>query len=421
MKFGGVAAVLAATVLMFAARTAVAQKATQAIEDGCVKQDGDACAAYALDPFFAALAHTENGDAGAITRIVHFGDSLVADDSIANRGRTRLQTKFGDAGAGFVFVASPHPYYARQGVVHTATKHWIPHTLVFGHTKDGFYGLGGASFEAASKGAAATFSTIAKAKLGGAVSHFELYYLAQPKGGKLDLDVDGKTVETVDTNDGTAHAAYKRIDVDDGAHTLTMRIASGAVRAFGVVMERDAGVEWDNLGVISGTVKAMTFNQEDHFRDELGHRAPNLMILFFGANEAQWVVNKAALAQYQADFEKLLAELKAARPDSACLVMSTLAGATLDKDGKTIVDRPSVPGMVAAQRAAAVAQGCAFWDTYTWMGGKGSMAKWLANGLGSKDLMHPTYYGELKIADALVDALLARYAEYQSRGAVGKK
>ncbi len=396
--------------------TCVARAATPTIEDGCVKQTADGgCDAYALDPFFAALGRAEDGEAGAIARVIHFGDSLVADDTIAARARKRLQARFGDAGAGFVYLGSPHQFYARSGVVHNQSKDWIARTITFLHAKDGLYGLGGASFEAAGRGASASFGTVAKGKTGTAVAHFDLYYLAQPNGGSVELAIDGKAVETLDTSDESTHAAYHRLDVDDGAHTLTMKIARGAVRAFGVVMERDAGVEWDNLGVISGTVKAMGYIQEDHFKDELQHRHPDLMILFFGANEAQWMSSsKSALAAYQASFEKLLGELRAARPDAACLVMSPLDQATRGDDG-TLESRAAVAGMVAAQRAAAVAEGCAFWDTYTWMGGKGAMAKWFDKGWGAKDLMHPSYAGELKIADALVDAMLARYAEYRAR------
>ena len=70
--------------------------------------------------------------------------------------------------------------------------------------------------------------------------------------------------------------------------------------------------------------------------------------------------------------------------------------------------RDSIPAMVAAQRRAALAHGCAFWDTYTWMGGKGASRSWFKRGLMVKDFQHPTSEGAEQIADALYAGLVAR-------------
>jgi hypothetical protein len=93
--------------------------------------------------------------------------------------------------------------------------------------------------------------------------------------------------------------------------------------------------------------------------------------------------------------------------------MAPLDSAT-QKDGE-IVTKPVIPKMVDAQRRAAAAQGCAFWDTFTWMGGRGSMAAWHQRGLGADDLTHVSAGASRRVADALVDALLAGYAKYKSR------
>ena len=52
--------------------------------------------------------------------------------------------------------------------------------------RDHLYGLGGATFEASGGGPSATFATLTRGTLGTRVSRFELYYLAQPKGGQLE-------------------------------------------------------------------------------------------------------------------------------------------------------------------------------------------------------------------------------------------
>jgi len=63
-------------------------------------------------------------------------------------------------------------------------------------------------------------------------------------------------------------------------------------------------------------------------------------------------------------------------------------------------------GLVHRQRRAALAKGCAFWDTYAWMGGKGASKAWNKRGLMMKDFQHPTTAGATRIADALYRALV---------------
>ena len=74
--------------------------------------------------------------------------------------------------------------------------------------------------------------------------------------------------------------------------------------------------------------------------------------------------------------------------------------------------RPVMPLLVEAQRKAAHAEGCAFYSTYEWMGGKGSAAKWFKRGLVGSDFTHLTQKGANKLADALFDALMTGYQRY---------
>jgi hypothetical protein len=81
------------------------------------------------------------------------------------------------------------------------------------------------------------------------------------------------------------------------------------------------------------------------------------------------------------------------------------------KDGD-YVSRPVMPLLVEAQRKAAHAQGCAFYSTYDWMGGKGSSLKWFRKGLIEGDFTHMTQKGADKLADGLYDAVMTGYQRY---------
>src|SRR5712672_3034633 len=77
----------------------------------------------ALRPFFQALWRTESKQAGAVTRILHYGDSPVTADSITADLRSLMQETFGDAGHGFVLIAKPWAWYGHRGV-DVSGKEW---------------------------------------------------------------------------------------------------------------------------------------------------------------------------------------------------------------------------------------------------------------------------------------------------------
>ena len=96
----------------------------------------------ALDGFFAALARTEQKQPGAITRIAHFGDSIIVSDYVSGTLRRKLQATFGDAGHGFVLIANAWPAYFHNDVSRYATAGFNVSRIVGPYAADGLYGLG---------------------------------------------------------------------------------------------------------------------------------------------------------------------------------------------------------------------------------------------------------------------------------------
>ena len=65
--------------------------------------------------------------------------------------------------------------------------------------------------------------------------------------------------------------------------------------------------------------------------------------------------------------------------------------------------------IVEAERQAALAQGCAFWDQRAKMGGKGSMRQWVQAGMAQADYTHLTAPGYHMIGDAMFRDLMSEY------------
>lgn len=350
---------------------------------------------HALASFRTALAAQREHRAPHPLRISWFGDSVTADDQITHGLRRRLQAELGDGGPGFVFAAPPHPYCQHRALARSASDEWTVHGISGLIPPDLLLGLGG-STETEDGG---TIKLVPATP----ITSFDLHYLAQPGGGTLELVADGKSAGKLDTRASAKHGLFFAAQLV-AAKKLELR-ARGRIRLFGAALENPQGAVVDNLGIVNATAKAMHHHQlPEHFHNQLAHRAPDLVVVMYGTNEAEWLAaNGSGMAEHERLLGELLANIRSVA--SSVLVVSPLDQLDWKADG--LPPRSSIPAMVEAQHRAATANGCAFWDTYAWMGGKGSSAAWFKQGLVVKDYQHPTSEGADKIAGALTSALTA--------------
>lgn len=356
----------------------------------------------ALDSFFSSLAKTKRQEKGAVTRVAHYGDSIIVGDLITRTVRRLFQKRYGQGGPGFLLAGRPWPWYRRQGVKQGgSSKGWSVRTALKGGLADGFYGIGGASFSTKAKNKRVWYSSTTDEDVPVKISRIDIHYLAQPQGGDLDVLIDGEHLITVSTKGDTPHAAFHEIHVPDGPHKVELRSAGGHVRLFGVSLERQGpAVVYDSLGINGSCATVLGQIDTTHLKQQFAHRPPNLMVLAFGANES----NRPLLVKgYREAMLPVLQNLRAAAPQSSCLIMATLdRGQRREKGVRT---NPLIPRIVEAQKNLAFEAGCAFYNTYELMGGKMSMYRWSRKGLASSDLTHPTKEGAEVIGTAFFEAL----------------
>jgi lysophospholipase L1-like esterase len=374
-----------------------------ALEDLCLDGTPAQCKHWAMDGFYRAVEQAKQHKLGRALRVSWYGDSVIATDAIPGRLRTLLQTDLGDGGPGYVYVVPPHRFCGHEAITRSSGGGWIAHAISTTQIPDGLYGVGGSTAE--------TDDGRATIKLNaGTASQLELYYLAQPRGGTATIAADGKSVATVETRNTVKQSGFAAATVEGGAKKFEIT-TSGRVRLFGLALENTSGAVVDNLGVVSVNVKSFDANNAEHFEAELAHRGADLVMIMIGANEAEWLgPTDKDTKDYAAHYGKLLAVVRKARPDAACLVVSPTDQAEA-KDGE-YPSRAVMPVLVAAQRAAAHAQGCAFYSTYEWMGGKGSAAKWFRKGLVGTDFQHLSRKGANRLSDAVYVTLMAGYQKY---------
>lgn len=357
--------------------------------DPCIARRGSTCEQRALSHFDDAVARAP------LLRVAHVGDSIVADDKITARLRARLQARFGDGGPGFVYASPPSRWYHHR-LVNASARGWDVRSIVGDRAEDGRHGYGGATAEGRA-GATARFET-----RGARASRVEVLYATGPDRGALAISVGDGTPTRVETRGALGDNAWEAT-LPDASHAIALR-AEGAVRVHGVVLERARGAVLDNVGLVGNSARSLLASDEAHARAQLAHRAPALVIVLLGANEAAHAYEGP---RFEEGFRALLRRVRAT--EASCLVMAPPD--TGVDDGAAIRSRDAIPRVVEAERRAAMAEGCAFWDTYAFMGGRGAVAAWRRWNWVEPDLTHPTAGGGARIADALFDALFARRRE----------
>jgi lysophospholipase L1-like esterase len=365
-------------------------------------------ASPALDHFYASLWRTERKLPGAVTRIVHYGDSPSTADLVTGDVRSILQSRYGDAGHGFVLIGKPWAWYRHDGLQLSASG-WNMSRASFSESHDGLFGLGGVSFV----GNGGASSKIVYSSAGH--THFEIWYLKQPGGGSLSVTGDGTLLGDVDTGAEEKAPAVAVFQASAGVRTLELNVVRPPVRAFGVVAEKSGpGVVYDTLGLNGASISVLSYLMNaKHLADELRQRHPDMVIVNYGTNEADFA--SFIDHEYEKELREAIRRIRAALPETSILVMSPMDRG--QHSGGDIETMPTIPRLVEIQRRVARETGCGFFDTFHAMGGDGTMARWYTGQprLVSADLIHPFPAGGKTIAVIFARELGAGLNRYKLR------
>lgn len=365
--------------------------------------------AHNMDHFYAALLRTERRQPGAITRILHYGDSPTTADLITADARSLLQQRFGNAGHGFCLIAKPWAWYAHRGVEMSASG-WKIDVAMQAEVHDGLFGLGGVTFRGTA-GAVANFSLRDRSH-----TRLEVSYLAQPDGGSFSVAAEDDVLGTVNTEAAQRHPGFAAFDIPGESSRFTIRVTSGTARLFGVSFTKPGpGVIYSSLGVNGAYVSilARMFNQS-HWTEELRHYNPDLVIVNYGTNES--VYPKFVDYAYSKQMTEVVRRLREALPETSILVMSPMDRGEREASGE-IDTVPVMPRLISLERDVASNTGCGFFNTFEAMGGEGTMGRWYQAEprLVGADFIHPMPAGAKIVGTLLYRALLNGYNNYKMR------
>ena len=363
---------------------------------------------HELVNFYAALRGLEKHKRAEHVRVVWLGDSHGAADIWSGALRTALQKRFGNGGAGFVHIGLRG--YRHDGIKHEVPGKWLtrprgPATSIA--QGDGIFGLGGVLMYSDEPGPRAAI-TIADqpAPLPPSLTWDLCYRLGSAKA-EITVQLTGAKTTTVRASATEPFGVIRHLVLTSNGIGATMNVApaDGLPEFCGVVIEADPktqpGVVLDTLGINGARLNTPLAWNEASWTSELARRAPALVILEYGTNEASDLVIKAE--QYTSRLKRVIGRVRTVAPNADCLVLAPTDRAdTLER----------TPLVRDALKEAARVVGCGFWDTYAAMGGKGSILTWRSEQppRAAPDGVHLTYKGYRELGDKLSAEVLAGYS-----------
>lgn len=364
--------------------------------------------AAALRPFFQQLARFEDTGRQQV-RVLQLGDSHTAADFFSGRVRETLQSQFGHAGRGLLPPGLPYRGIRQAGFRVDASGRWdYENSLNPRH--DGPFGIAGFNATSRTQGSAIAVTSEA------AFDRATVTVWQQHGGGRLDVEIDGRVVERIETGSG-AGARLLRYDTHPAK---TLRLIAADRRPVTVldygIESRSAGLIYDALGVIGATVAIFDRWDGPTVQQEIAQRAPALIVLAFGTNEAYAdAINEAA---YAAQFSGAIRRLKAAAPNAAIAVIGPPDLLKPQPGCRGNSCALTVPGALASvrsiQRGMARSEGYYFWDWSALMLESGGMAAWAEAALARPDRVHLTIDGYNKSADAFRNELMRAYRDWRA-------
>ncbi len=394
------------------------RKAQRLARRGSLARKGSASgapsASLSADPTHLALPHFY-GDLSALeqkqrtqsVRVLWLGDSHTAADFLTGALRTRLQARFGAAGPGFVRVGMKA--YRHSQVRFGCDGAWRleptppPRRTPF---DDGVFGLGG--LRAYPEGGLAQESFAVTPGSARGRLNWQLWY-SLPEAASFRVTLAG--VSQVVTRNTVATelpgAGFSSLTLDSAlSDKFELLTTGGQPHFYGLIAEgSEPGLVLDAVGIDGARIATALAWGEASFDAAVRARAPSLVAVSFGTNEA---FDADKPEKYRPQYQALLARVRAGAPNADCLILGPP-----DANAVAGGSEPRVAALDALQRSIAEELGCGYVSQFDIMGGAGGYSRWTnqSPALAQGDRLHLTIKGYEVVANTVAERVLAAYEQ----------
>ncbi len=365
-----------------------------------------------MTPLYVALAR--RAALGRPVRIAVLGDSYIQGDILTEPLRALLQQAYGGCGVGLVPMSNSKSNQFRRSVKHEFGQ-WQE---FLANQRSGYdaarYGTITASYFTAEGHTWTSLTGVThSAHLDSCYSSTLIYYA--PDGG-----ASASATATINGSATLRHslggsAGYGAVSVDGHMGSVRWDIDNHGLTFIGASMDAaPGGVVLDNFAMESLTGYHLGNIPQDHLRGFDNVRHYDLVVLMFGQNIANVKASSAsAYNSYVKHMTGVIDALKQGMPGTGFLIVSI--GDRNVKRGGAWVTPDGIKLMIAAQQRVAMECGTAFFNLYDAMGGEGSVARLVEQGMANKDYTHINHRGGAQLAPLLADAIEWGYDCYERR------
>ncbi|MFM7023641.1 MAG: hypothetical protein ACKOXB_11760 [Flavobacteriales bacterium] len=362
----------------------------------------------ALAGFYKKLDKIKDGE---LVRVLHFGDSQIEGDRISGIIRSMLQEKFGGCGVGYIPVTDPG--FDRKNIRRTTGGSWEKYAVVRNqktppHNK---YGVLGSYFQWGKTGASISISKNEKTYQ--RTQKFEqvslLYNANSPFSYSLSADTTVLLQGMLPADSAVTNFQWTMNGF--GKNGIKLSFNGESADIYGIALDCKSGVAVDNISLRGSSGNDFSKMDKIALKQQMDKLNVGLIIYEFGVNIVPNVLND--YTWYKQMMIQQINLLKKMAPGASILIVGV--SDMCRKEETEFASYPNIEKIRNAQREAAQATGCAFWDLYEVMGGKNSMSQWVSANpaLAEKDYTHFTWRGANIVGNKLGNAILNDYNEFK--------
>lgn len=350
-----------------------------------------------------ALKALENGQADQPLRIVQLGDSHTAGDFFSGRLRQHFQTRFGDAGLGW--LTPGYILNQRSDTVLMSNKGGWTLSDSKQQKHSGLFPLGGLFQSAAS---ASVIEIKPRADLGAGSWNLSIWQQANKVPWRFATEAGEVFRFPLEQSAGWQLSSLR---LNGQQPKVIKLLAPSGGKLAGVALDKNAlGVTLDAMGITGATANAISRWDDASLQAQLAWRDPQLIILAYGTNEAFDPDIKET--EYEAELRNNIQRLRHYAPNAAVLLIGLPSAAK--KRAPNIRAKCSLPlppsyfKIQTVQQRVAKQEHLLYWDWSNFMGGSCGAQTWIKQkpALMRPDLIHMSAEGYWLSADELFDELM---------------
>lgn len=328
---------------------------------------------------------------GRTVRIAFLGDSFIEADILTQNIREALQELYGGCGVGYMAMHSDFPGF-RHSIIQSDNG-WKTHSVAHDEQVE-LSSLPMQLYRAQGEAV-----TILKGcdKLRH-IDHWDITTLGFIAEDTATISI--KTDSTTHYYEVSAHNEAQFISIPQPTSEVEIRCNNSQVAVWGAWLDGTKGIAVDNISIrgYSGTsINTFPLQYLQQLNEALPH---DLIVLQYGLNRMTPSVTD--YSSYTLQLIDAIQHLRKAFPHTDILIMGI--GDRCQNENGEIITMPAVYGMRKAQRKAAIATGCLFWDTYEAMKSLGGMPTFVDNKWAGKDYTHINHKGGATLAQEFIKA-----------------